>query len=124
MPLMAAFLRILQSRQPDDCQCYQQEQKRSAEHRIELKEAHSWRLPSTYLATQCRIIPNNSQATAANRKVLTESTPEAGRPNTNAAIGASTPVTIVAAASVFSHVAVSLTRSFWTSGISAPRPPD
>src|ERR1700730_6279724 len=122
MPLMAAFWSILQSRQPDDCQCYQQEQKRSAEQRIELKEAHSSRLPSTYLATQCKIIPDNSQATAANRKVPTEIAPEAGRPNTNAAIGASTPVTIVAAASVFSHVAVSLTLSFWISGIAAPVP--
>src|ERR1700680_2826638 len=68
-----------------------------------------------------RMTPHNNQATAAMRKVAMDNVPEAGRANKIAARGAITPVTIVAAERVLSHVAVSLTRSFWISGIGYAR---
>ena len=70
-----------------------------------------------YLAVKCRIAPNNSQARVANKKLVFDSVPDIDSPNTIAAIGAITPVTIVAAATVLTHVAVSLTRSLWISGM-------
>jgi hypothetical protein len=63
------------------------------------------------LATQCRANPSKNHPHIASAKADFESVADVGKPKTIAAVGAMTPVANVAAASVFSHVAVSLMRS-------------
>lgn len=102
---------VLEAGQPNDPKADQQQDEGRPEKRIDFEPVHGRNLPSVNLATKCKITPIESQATHAKPKITFEVVAAAENPKKRPTTGATTPVTMIAAASVLSQAAVSLIRS-------------